>query len=320
MSKAAQLVGSGPVAPVGPTAPGKSALALAVARRHADVEIVTVDSMQVYRGMDIGTAKPTSSERAEVPHHLLDLVEPSEDYTLSRYQADALGVLAELEGRGCRGLLVGGTGLYLRSVVDDLDIPGRFPDVRSELDHESDTAVLYARLADLDPVAAGRMEATNRRRVVRALEVTLGAGRPFSSFGPGLDAYPPSPFPVLGLRLPRPVLDARIGRRYTDQVAAGFVDEVRDLVDRPGGLSRTARQALGYAELLDHVEHGTPLDLAVERATTRTRRFARRQQRWFGRDPRITWLELGGSGDGSGPLDPVDVENALVAFDEILRD
>lgn len=314
------------VALVGPTASGKSGLALEVARRHTDVEIVTVDSMQVYRGMDVGTAKPTPAEQAEVPHHLIDLVEPDEDYTVSRYKADALAVLADLESRGRRGLLVGGTGLYLQAVVDDLQIPGRYPEVRAELEAEPDTEVLFARLVEADPEAAGRMEPSNRRRVVRALEVTLGAGRPFSSFGPGIAAYPPTPFPVVGLRLPRPLLDARIERRYAEQVADGFVAEVGALAARPDGLSRTARQALGYAELLDHVEHGTPLDRALTTAVTRTRRFARRQQRWFGRDPRIRWIDLAPAGEGDEPAAEAwavhagDLENAVVVLDRLLGD
>ncbi len=282
------------LAVVGPTASGKSALALELARRRGDCEIVTVDSMQVYRGMDIGTAKPTPAEQAEVPHHLLDIVDPDDDYTVSRFQADCFAALADIEARGKRALLVGGTGLYLQAVVDDLEIPGQFPEVRAELDAEPDTEALFARLAGLDPAAAARMEPSNRRRVVRALEVTLGSGRPFSSYGPGLDTYPPSPFPVVGLDIERPLLDQRIEQRYAAQLAAGFVAEVEALLARPAGLSRTARQALGYAELLDHLEHGTPLDEAVEHAVRRTRRFARRQQRWFGRDPRITWLPVDG--------------------------
>jgi tRNA dimethylallyltransferase len=164
---------------VGPTASGKSALALAIARARPDVELVSVDSMQVYRGMDIGTAKPSVAEQAEVPHHLIDLVDPSDDYTVSRFQDDALAVIADIEQRGRRALLVGGTGLYLQAVVDQLDIPARFPDVRAALDGEPDTAALHARLAELDPVAASRMQPENRRRVLRALEVTVGSGRPF---------------------------------------------------------------------------------------------------------------------------------------------
>ena len=282
------------LAVVGPTASGKSALAFELARRRGDCEIVTVDSMQVYRGMDIGTATPTPAEQADVPHHLLDIVDPDDDYTVSRFQSDCLAVLADIEARGKRALLVGGTGLYLQAVVDDLEIPGQFPEVRAELDAEPDTSALFARLEGLDPTAAARMEPSNRRRVVRALEVTLGSGRPFSSYGPGLDTYPPSPFPIMGLEIERPLLDQRIEARYAEQIAAGFVAEVEALLARPAGLSRTARQALGYAEVLDHLEHGTPLDEAVDHAVRRTRRFARRQQRWFSRDPRITWLPVDG--------------------------
>jgi len=282
------------LAVVGPTASGKSALAFELARRRGDCEIVTVDSMQVYRGMDIGTATPTPAEQADVPHHLLDIVDPDDDYTVSRFQSDCLAVLADIEARGKRALLVGGTGLYLQAVVDDLEIPGQFPEARAELDAEPDTSALFARLEGLDPTAAARMEPSNRRRVVRALEVTLGSGRPFSSYGPGLDTYPPSPFPIMGLEIERPLLDQRIEARYAEQIAAGFVAEVEALLARPAGLSRTARQALGYAEVLDHLEHGTPLDEAVDHAVRRTRRFARRQQRWFSRDPRITWLPVDG--------------------------
>lgn len=278
---------------LGPTATGKSALALEVARRHPDVELVNLDSMQVYRGMDIGTAKPTAGERAEVPHHLLDLVDPAEDFSLARFQAAARSALASIEARGHRAVLVGGTGLYVRAVVDDLQLPGSFPDARVALDAEPDTGLLHRRLARLDPVAAGRMEPTNRRRVLRALEVTLGSGRPFSSFGPGLEAYPASPLAQVGLRLPLDVLDARIARRFRAMLDAGLLDEVRALLRRPGGLSRTAGQALGYRELGAHLEGRCSLEGAAEEAVRRTRRFARRQLRWFRRDPRIQWLDAG---------------------------
>jgi tRNA dimethylallyltransferase len=283
------------VAIVGPTASGKSAVALALARRwRGAAEIVSVDSMQVYRGMDIGTAKATPAEQAEVPHHLLDLVDPDEDYAVARFADDVRAVLAAVERRGSRAILVGGTGLYLRAAIDDLDVPGRYEDVRLRLDDDPDTVALHRRLTALDPVAAGRMEPGNRRRVIRALEVTVGSGQPFSSYGPGLGAYPPTPVRLLGLRRPRPVLDDRITRRYARQLADGFVDEVRDLAAGPAGLSRTARQALGYRELLDHVGGGVPLEDAVELAVTRTRRFARRQERWFRRDPRIHWIDIDG--------------------------
>lgn len=274
---------------VGATASGKSGLALAAARHHPDIELVSVDSMQVYRGMDIGTAKPTPAERAEVRHHLIDLVEATEDYAVARFALDVRKVLADIEERGRRAILVGGTGLYLRAAIEDLDLPGQFDDVRTELDGELDTAALHRRLVQLDPAAAAKMELNNRRRVLRALEVTIGSGRPFSSFGPGLTAYPPSPIRIVGVRLPRPVIDARIEARYSEQFAAGFLDEVRGLA--ASGLSRTAGQALGYRELLEHVGGTVTLDEAVDLAVIRTRQFARRQERWFRRDPRITWLD-----------------------------
>src|SRR5205085_2215985 len=180
---------------VGPTASGKSALALEVARRLPDVELVSVDSMQVYRGMDVGTAKPTAAERAEIPHHLLDLADPTENFSVARFQAEAEAAIAAIERRGHRALLVGGTGLYLQAVVDGLRLPGRWPDVRAELEKEVErepaaVGAMHRRLADADPTAAARIEPGNARRIVRALEVTLGSGQPFSSFGPGLDAYP----------------------------------------------------------------------------------------------------------------------------------
>jgi tRNA dimethylallyltransferase len=285
----------GHVALVGPTASGKSALALGLARCRPHVELVSVDSMCVYRHMDIGTAKPGAAERAEVPYHLVDLVDPDEEFTLSRFQAEAHGVLAGIEARGRRALLVGGTGLYLRAVVDEFSVPGRFPDVATALDVEAQTPGgterLHAKLQDLDPAAAARMEPTNRRRVVRALEVTLGSGRRFSSFGPGLDAYPPTAFTLVGIRFDPALHDARIDRRFDDLLDAGFVEEVRALARRPRGLSRTARQALGYRELLAHVEEGVSLDQAVGEAKRRTRAFARRQWAWSRRDPRITWLD-----------------------------
>jgi tRNA dimethylallyltransferase len=279
---------------VGPTASGKSELALEVARRLGDVELVSADSMQVYRGMDVGTAKPAPAEQAEIPHHLLDLADPSEDFSVARFQAAAAEVVATIEARGHRALVVGGTGLYVQAVVDGLSLPGEWPELKGELEAESAEA-LHPRLAEVDPVAASRIEPGNVRRLVRALEVTLGSGRPFSSFGPGLGAYPPTRFRLAGVWLPRPVLADRIAARYRDQLAAGFLDEVRGLKD---GMSRTARQALGYKELLDHLAGACALDQAVERAVARTREFARRQRAWFRRDPRITWL-----GTSRNPVD-----------------
>ena len=273
---------------VGPTASGKSELAMNVARL-VGAEIVALDSMQVYRGMDIGTATPTAAEQAEVPHHLIDLVDPGEEFAVAELQARAREVIGEICGRGAVPVLVGGTGLYVRAVVDELRIPGRYPEVRCELEAEPDTAALHRRLVELDPVAAGRMEPTNRRRLIRALEVTLGSGQPFSSYGPGLGHYPPVPFVQVGLRRDRERLDERIAARYRHQMAAGLLDEVRSLAEAP--VSRTASQALGYRELLGHLRGELTLDEALELAVVRTRRFARRQQRWFRRDPRIGWFD-----------------------------
>lgn len=274
---------------MGPTASGKSALAVEVARRCADVELVSVDSMQVYRGMDTGTAKPSPAEQAEVPVHLLDLADPGEDFSVTRFQAAARSVVDAIERRGHRALLVGGTGLYVRAVVDGLDVPGRWPELRSRLEEEPDTRALHRRLAERDPRAASRMNPTNRRRVVRALEVTLGSGRPFSAFGAGLDAYPPSRFRMVGVWLPRPVVAERIAHRLASMVDAGLVEEAARLAARPGGLSRTAAQALGYREVLGHLAGRCTLDEAVAEAVRRTRAFARRQRMWFRRDPRVTW-------------------------------
>ena len=292
---------------VGPTASGKSAVAFEVARRRPDVELVSVDSMQVYRGMDIGTAKPSAAERAEVPVHLLDVADPSEEFSVTRFQAAAAAVVGSVEERGHRALLVGGTGLYLRAVVDGLTVPPRWPDVRAELEAEPDTGALHRRLAERDPVAAARMEPTNRRRVVRALEVVVGSGRPFSSFGSGLGAHPPTPFRLAGMWLPRAVVAERIARRLAAMVDAGLVGEVAALAARPGGLSRTAAQALGYREVLRHLRGECTLEEALDEAVRRTRAYSRRQRMWFRRDPRITWYGT------EGPhANPIAVARALL--------
>ena len=188
-------------------------------------------------------------------------------------------------------VLVGGTGLYHRAVIDDLEIPGRYPEAAAVLEEEADTQALHRRLAELDPVAAARMEPTNRRRIVRALEVTVGSGRPFSSYGPGLSTYPPRDIAQFGLSRSRAELDRRIEQRYHQQMEAGFLAEVEALADRQPPLSRTASQALGYKELLAHLNGEMSLSEAVALAVARTRKFARRQERWFRRDPRIVWLD-----------------------------
>ena len=314
---------------IGPTASGKSALALELARRSAisgpavgtsaasppaagtsaaspstsgtpaasgtsatSTELLYADSMAVYRHMDIGTAKPTAAEQAEVRHHLIDLVEPGEAFTVVEYQAAFDAAKSCVLKRGAQPLLVGGSGLYLRAVIDRLTPPPRFPEVVESLCNQP-TAELYERLTQLDPLAASRMQPTNRRRIVRAVEVTVGSGQPFSSFGPGLDSYPPVPYTLIGIDINRSKLDERIAQRYTEQIEAGFVEEVRELLAQPGGLSFSAAQALGYKELAAHLRGETSLAEAIKLAAKRTRRFARRQQRWFRRDPRITWVPFG---------------------------
>jgi len=284
-----------PLVVVGPTASGKSGVALEVAlRRRAagqSTELVSCDSMAVYRGMDIGTATPSASVRAQVPHHLLDVVDPTEEYSVSRFSDDVATVLADLDRRGVDAVLVGGTGLYVRAVTDGLRPPPKFPEIEAQLEAEPDTNVLLARLEELDPLAARRIPVGNRRRIVRALEVTIGSGRPFSSAGPGLDVYSPTPFVLVGLDVPRDVLSERIRARYAAQLDAGFLDEVRALAELPGGPSRTAREALGYRELLAHLRGECTFDEAIDLAVLRTRRFAVRQVRWFRRDPRIRWFD-----------------------------
>jgi tRNA dimethylallyltransferase len=187
-------------------------------------------------------------------------------------------------------LLVGGTGLYHRVVIDDFDLPGQWPEIRRELEQDADTPALFERLRMLDPAATVKMEPTNRRRIVRALEVTLGSGRAFSSFGPGVDDYTTSPVAQIGLRWPREVIAERIVRRVEQMLADGLVDEVRALAQV--GFSRTAAQALGYKEILETIEGRMSEDEAVAMIVTRTRQFAVRQERWFRRDPRVRWIDV----------------------------
>ena len=279
---------------VGPTAAGKTAVAIELAF-EAGAEVVSADALMVYRGADIGTAKPTLEERHGVPHHALDLIEPSSEADLAGWLAAARAALASCRSREVPAVVVGGTGLYVHALVDDFELPGSFPAVRAELEASGDPApVLHSRLAMLDPVAAGRMEPSNRRRVVRALEVCLGSGRPFSSFGPGVSAFPANDrFRLVGLAPDPAGIAARIERRVHEQAAAGLVEETARLLATPGGLSRTCRQGLGYKEVLLHLEHGLPLEDALALDVAHTRRFARRQRAWFRRDPRIHWLDVG---------------------------
>jgi tRNA dimethylallyltransferase len=276
---------------VGATATGKSAIAHELALRSGgDVQVVCVDSMTVYRGMDLATAKATPAQRREVPYHLLDLIEPREEFTVSQFQNTAREVTRGIWATGAAVLYVGGTGLYGRAVIDDLDIPGQFPEVRAELEaRDDDVRVLHQELGRRDPVAASRMEPTNRRRIVRALEVCIATGRPFSSFGPGLRHYGAPRVVQVGLNCEFDVLDVRIRRRFEAWMEQGLLEEVVHL--REQGMSRTARQAVGYRELLRHLEEGADLEECVEAAITQSRRLARRQRSWFQRDPRVLWFD-----------------------------
>ncbi len=282
---------------VGPTGSGKSAVALAVATALDDVEIVSLDSMQVYRGMDIGTAKPSPAERRAVRHHLVDVADPSEEWSVRATQTAAQAAIADIEARGRRALFVGGTGLYVRAVVDGLSVPPRDGGVRAALELETATAFglgrAYRRLAVADPLAASRIEPGNARRIVRALEVIEATGRPFSSFGSGLSEYGPPAFDVglVGVWLPRAELGRRIVARLATMRAEGLEAEVRALAAPPEGLSRTAAQAIGYKEILGHLRGEiASLSEAFDLAVRRTRHFARRQRVWFRRDPRIRWV------------------------------
>ena len=275
------------VAIVGSTASGKSSLAMAAALARPGTEIVAVDSMQVYRGMDLGTAKPTARDQAEVTHHGLDLADPIEDFTVVRFVEHYDHVRVSAKGPL---LLVAGTGLYLRAMLDRFDPPGEWLDLRSAFESEPDLDALYAKLVELDPRAAAKIDAGNRRRIARALEVCVGSGHRFSSFGPGMDAYPPIETTQIGLRWNRDTLRARIDRRVDDMMDSGLLHEVASIGRT--NMSRNAQQALGYKELLDHLDGLVTLDEAVETIKLRTRQFAVKQERWFRRDPRIEWVDL----------------------------
>ena len=278
---------------------------MAVAAALGDVELISVDSMQVYRGMDIGTAKPSVAEQSSVRHHCIDLVEPTAVFTVADFKGAHATTLDDIAARSQRALLVGGTGLYHRVVIDDFDLPGEWPQVRADLDrHETNT--LYERLRDLDPKAIEKIDPENRRRLLRALEVTMGSGQPFSSFGPGVDHYPDTGVAQIGLRWPRPVIAERIEARVHAMIDAGLVAEVRGL--DAAGFSKTAAQALGYKETLQHLRGEISHDEAVEMIITRTRQFAVRQERWFRRDPRVRWIDV--------EHDPV-VEVASVVIEQI---
>lgn len=283
---------------VGSTASGKTEAAIVLAERLG-AEIVSVDSMLVYRGMDVGTAKPTVAQRACVPHHLIDVAEPSEPFSVARYQTLARDAVALIRSRGRRVLLAGGTVLYYRAVVDDLSFPATDPILRGELEREAERVgarTMYERLAASDPVAASKIEEGNVRRTVRALEVAELTGLPFSSFASEWERYAPERVRAAGVHVPRDLLWKRIDARVTGHLENGVLDEVRALIDRGFGGWLTSSQAIGYAEFAQHVTGGITLDDAVAAIVKRTKGLARRQLAFLRRDPRIRWFEAGADG------------------------
>ncbi len=291
---------AGDVAIVGATASGKTALGLALARRDPLIELASMDAFACYRRLDIGTAKPTAAEREGVRWHLIDLVEPTEEYSITQFAEAARHVRAGIAARGGSACFVGGSGLYLRTVLDELAPPPRFPEVIAALEAEAtDSSVLaamHSRLFEMDPLGASRMEPTNRRRILRALEVSIGTGRPFSSFGTGLGVYPEISCRRIGLGFERDELDRRLAARLSDQLARGFLEEVCAVVEDGTTLSRTAAQAIGYRELAQVVTGQITLAAASVEILRRSRQLARRQMAWLRRDPRILWVD-GSRGD-----------------------
>lgn len=279
------------VALVGPTAAGKTALSLDLAERLGG-EIVNTDAMQVYRGMDIGTAKLPPAERRGIPHHLLDLLDVTEPATVAEFQGWARAKIAELRSRGATPVLVGGSALYTRAIVDRFDFPGTDPEVRARLEAElaeAGSAALHRRLAELDPDSADRIEVENGRRVVRALEVIEITGKPFSARLPEPVYADPRTVQV-GVSIDRDLLETRIAQRVDEMFEAGFVDEVRRLLDEGLAEGRTAGRAIGYQQVMAHLAGELTLDEAHARTVIATRRFARRQLAWWRNDPRITWV------------------------------
>jgi tRNA dimethylallyltransferase len=300
------------VAVVGPTATGKTALAVALAHRLGG-EVVNADSMQLYRGMDIGTAKPTPAERDGVPHHLLDLWHVREPASVAEYRLRARAEVDRLRAAGVVPLLVGGSGLYVRAVLDELDFPGTDPGLRARLTEELaavGSAVLHGRLAAVDPAAAAAILPSNGRRVVRALEVVELTGGPFTATMPEPRAHYPAV--VVGLDRPAEELDERVARRVDAMWAAGFVDEVARLAADGLREGPTASRALGYAQVLQQLDGTLDAEEARRRTVSTTRRFVRRQRSWFRRDAGTTWF------DAARP-DLVDAVSAMIGDRTIER-
>lgn len=275
---------------VGATATGKSDLALDLAE-HLGGEIINTDSMQFYRGMDIGTAKLPVEERRGIPHHLIDILDVTAEANVQDFQARARTAIADIRDRGHRPILVGGSGLYVRAAVDHMEFPGTDPDLRARLEAEAaaDRWSLHQRLRELDPTAAEKITVNDQRRIARALEVIELTGRAFSAQLPDYQEIEPTIH--LGLSMDRPILHERIAARVELMWDHGWVDEVRSLLEVGLAEGRTASRAIGYAQIRRHLDGELSAAEAKEETIVRTRQFARRQDTWFRRDPRIHWID-----------------------------
>lgn len=276
----------------GATATGKSDLAVALAK-NIDAEIINADSMQLYRGMDIGTAKLSLTEQAGIPHHLLDVLDVTEDANVAWYQSQARAKISEIQGRGKSVVIVGGTGLYIKAILDELNFPDTDPAIREGLEKEAlelGANVLFERLAKLDPAAALAIDRANTRRIVRALEVIAITGKPFTANLPRKDSelYPEAR--QFGLVMDREALTERISARVDRMFAAGLVAEVDQCIAAGITTARTAQLALGYAQVIAMRRGDLTLEEAIEETKRATRQYARRQETWFSRDARIKWL------------------------------
>ena len=274
----------------GATATGKSDLALNLAE-HLGGEIINTDSMQFYRGMDIGTAKLPIDERRGITHHLIDILDVREEANVQTFQRQAREAIVDIRTRGKRPILVGGSGLYVRAATDRMEFPGTDPDVRARIESEveADRWGRHRHLQEIDPAAAAKITPNDSRRIVRALEVIELTGRPFSAQLPDYQAIEPTIH--LGLSVERKILHERIASRVEAMWEHGWVDEVRSLLERGLAEGRTASRAIGYAQIQQYLAGKLDRDDAQEQTTIRTRQFARRQDTWFRRDPRIVWID-----------------------------
>jgi tRNA dimethylallyltransferase len=279
----------------GPTATGKSDLALEVAERFSG-EIINADSMQLYRGMDIGTAKLAIEERRDIPHHLLDILTVDQDASVAQYQMLARTAVDEIRGRGKAAIIVGGTGLYIKSIIDEMNFPETDPALRKRLEDEAEllgTAELYSRLRTLDPEAAAAIEPANTRRIIRALEVIEVTGEPYSANLPSDTSlrYPEALH--FGLAMERASLAPRIEARVHRMFESGLVDEVKSLINQGLLEGTTAQRAIGYAQVISLINGEISQTQAIEETIVATRQYVRRQETWFKRDQRIRWITEG---------------------------